>query len=110
MLFPKENAVKHKGYLRLVASLPCIRCGIQGYSQAAHPPPTGKGRKEDDRKCFPLCCTRPDNPGCHFQFDQYQLFPREKAVRKAEEWGRDTRLLIIRAGMWPEKLPRLLEH
>ena len=32
----KDNPVRSQQYLRLVASLPCIACGIQGYSQAAH--------------------------------------------------------------------------
>ena len=41
----KENPVRSQQYLRLVASLPCIACGIQGYSQAAHLPPEAKGMK-----------------------------------------------------------------
>ena len=32
----KDNPVRSQQYLRTVASLPCIACGIQGYSQAAH--------------------------------------------------------------------------
>ena len=39
----KENPVRSPQYLRAVASLPCIACGIQGYSQAAHLPPEAKG-------------------------------------------------------------------
>ena len=41
----KENPVRSPQYLRAVASLPCIACGIQGYSQAAHLPPEAKGMK-----------------------------------------------------------------
>lgn len=41
----KESPVRSQQYLRVVASLPCIACGIQGYSQAAHLPPEGKGMK-----------------------------------------------------------------
>ena len=41
----KESPVRSQQYLRAVASLPCIACGIQGYSQAAHLPPEAKGMK-----------------------------------------------------------------
>lgn len=41
----KDNPVRSQQYLRAVASLPCIACGIQGYSQAAHLPPEAKGMK-----------------------------------------------------------------
>lgn len=41
----KDNPVRSQQYLRVVASLPCIACGIQGYSQAAHLPPEAKGMK-----------------------------------------------------------------
>jgi hypothetical protein len=106
----KENAIEHEGYRRLVAALPCARCFVQGYSQAAHPPPTGKGRKEDDRAVFPLCCTRPDQVGCHVLFDQYKLMPHDAAVEQAREWGRRTRARIINLGQWPASLPKWTEN
>ena len=42
---PKDAPVRNEAYRRAVASLPCIACGIQGYSQAAHLPPEAKGMK-----------------------------------------------------------------
>lgn len=60
---------------RNVASLPCISCGIEGYSQAAHANNywfgKGRGLKASDFATFPLCCTRPDELGCHVRHDQY---------------------------------------
>ena len=52
----KENAVECEPYRRLVAQLPCMWCGISGYSQHAHLN-LGKGLnlKTDDRTGFPLC-------------------------------------------------------
>ena len=41
----KAAPVRSEAYRRAVASLPCIACGIQGYSQAAHLPPEAKGMK-----------------------------------------------------------------
>lgn len=102
---PKQNAIEHEGYRRMVAALPCIRCGIWHQSQAAHPPPTGKGIKEDDRECFPLCCTRPLITGCHVEFDQYRLIPTDLMRVQAAVWGRQTRNTIVSAGQWPRRLP-----
>ena len=41
----KAAPVRSEAYRRVVAGLPCIACGIQGYSQAAHLPPEAKGMK-----------------------------------------------------------------
>lgn len=102
---PKENAVRSDPYRRLVASLSCSACGIEGYSQAAHPPPKGKGMKEDDRECFPLCCDRPLVVGCHYKLDQYQLVPKDMIRTQAAFWGKNTRAEIYHAGNWPMRLP-----
>ena len=104
---PKEQAVRNEEYRRLVAALPCAHCGIVGFSQAAHPPPTGKGIKEDDRECFPLCCTRPLVTGCHVEFDQYRLIPGDQMREQAARWGSQTRKSIVSMGKWPANLPTL---
>lgn len=102
---PKENAVYSEPYRRLVAMLPCAFCGIAELSQAAHPPPTGKGMKEDDRECFPMCCTRPDTPGCHYLFDQHKLMPKSQMRAWAAAAAADTRDTIEGNGLWPKRLP-----
>ena len=105
---PKAEFVRCEAYRRLVAAMPCKACGIQGYSQAAHPN-TGKGAgiKTDDRECFALCCDRPGVQGCHPKFDQGALYP--KLVRQALEpaWSADTRRYLIARDLWPKNLPRL---
>lgn len=70
MMFPKSTPYRSESYRRWVASFPCFACGIEGYSQAAHPN-FGKsmGAKTDDRLCFPLCAVRPGHIGCHQQHD-----------------------------------------
>ena len=106
----KDAPVRHEGYRRLVASMPCRYCGIAGYSQAAHAN-TGKGAgiKSDDRTCFPLCADRPGQRGCHSRFDQGALF--EKSARRAVElqWASETRGRIERSGLWPKNLPKWSE-
>ena len=101
----KAAPVRNEAYRRAVASLPCIACGIQGYSQAAHLPPEAKGMKQSDLLTFPLCCTRVGIPGCHQDYDQYRLFPREAAMTVGRAWAADTQRRIQAMGMWPKNLP-----
>lgn len=71
MLFPKSKPVRAPAYLRWVATLPCVSCQIEGYTQAAHPNyGRGLGQKASDLDAFPLCCTRPGHMGCHVMHDQ----------------------------------------
>lgn len=105
---PKEAAQESEPYRRLVAAMPCVHCGIQGYSQHAHLN-LGKGLalKTDDRTGFPLCCTRPDEEGCHVRFDQYRLFPggADAHHEAGKAWGAQTRAQIRESGQWPKRLP-----
>lgn len=106
----KECAIESVPYRRLVAQLPCLWCGISGYSQYAHLN-YGKGMsmKTDDRTGFPLCCSRPGIEGCHVAYDQYRLLEgggREAHRKYGLEAGRFTRDQILKAGLWPKKLPR----
>ena len=101
----KAAPVRSEAYRRLVASLPCIACGIQGYSQAAHLPPEAKGMKQSDLLTFPLCCTRVGIPGCHQDYDQYRLFPRAAAMTVGRAWAADTQRRIHAMGLWPQNLP-----
>ena len=67
---PKLKAIRSEAYRRWVATLPCAECGIQGYSQAAHPNQgRGLGQKASDDLVFPLCCVRPGHMGCHQMHD-----------------------------------------
>lgn len=107
MMFPKDNAIYSERYRRLVAALPCIRCGLAGNSQAAHPPPKGKAIKQDDRYCIPMCGPSIGQPGCHWKLDNYVLMPHDAAVEWVLKRAAEVRERIERAGMWPNALPRL---
>lgn len=103
----KGEYLRHEGYRRAVASLPCCVCGIAGFSQAAHSNRgKGAGLKTDDRTCFALCCDRPGVKGCHPKYDQYELYPKAAAALVAEAWGADTRRKIEMKGQWPADLPK----
>lgn len=109
---PKEDLVRSEPYRRLVASLPCIFCGIKGYSQHAHQNP-GKGLslKVDDRCAMPLCCTRPGVEGCHPKFDLYRLVPggNEAHAELGRKWAAMTRHHLRCIGLWPPKVPHMPE-
>ncbi len=107
MMFPKSTPARSEPYKRLVVQYPCRNCWIDGYSQAAHPPPKGKGAKEDDRLCFPLCCARPGNVGCHYLFDQYKLMPKDDMETCAALWAAEIRREIMDSGEWPKGLERM---
>lgn len=103
---PKDLPIRSKAYLRLVAQLPCLHCGIWGYSQAAHSS-QGKGMalKACDLQTFPLCCDRPGQRGCHSLFDQGALFGKEARRLIEPAWVADTQRRIHAMGDWPKKYP-----
>ena len=68
-MIPKTKPIRSRSYRMWVASLPCINCGISGYSQCAHANGGGMGTKDCDLRTFPLCATRPGDMGCHMRFD-----------------------------------------
>jgi hypothetical protein len=106
IVIKKDRPRRSEAYRRLVGALPCIVCGVPGFSQCAHPN-TGKamGRKTDDRLSFPLCSTRIAIPGCHALFDQGALFGKDERRAIEPEFGRRTRQKLIAAGQWPKRLP-----
>lgn len=96
----KMEVCRSESYRRLIAALPCSYCRIEGYSQAAHPPPKGKGIKESDLECFPLCCVRVGEIGCHQRYDQYLLLPKPAMRLTAAYWAKAAREALVREGLW----------
>lgn len=91
---PKGEYIRSESYRRAVAALPCIHCGIEGFSQAAHPSNQSRGMKASDDLCFPLCATRPGEPGCHWRHDNGQLFPRSERAEIDKAWALQTQTII----------------
>lgn len=62
--YPKTKPWRSEAYRRLVASQPCERCGIDGYSQAAHADMgKGMGTKTGDETCYAACGPHAMNVG-----------------------------------------------
>ena len=51
--------------------MPCLKCKIETYSQAAHLKNLGRGIKGNDNHVAPLCCQRVGIIGCHAGLDQH---------------------------------------
>lgn len=100
---------REEKHYRNVAALPCARCGIHGYSQAAHSNlgRHGKGGalKADYRATFPLCCTRPGVLGCHAEHDQYVGMSYEEGVERTAKYLAWTEEQLRARGQWPEDEP-----
>ena len=54
-MYPKENRVRSEKHRRFIASLPCVKTGIEGQTQCAH---ISYGRhsqsKSGDNNCTPI--------------------------------------------------------
>lgn len=104
----KDDAVRHDGYRRLVASMDCMWCGRKGRSNHAHENEgKGKGLKLDDRRAMPLCVDDMGASGCHTAFDQYALIDggREAHIELGRRMAAMTRKIIFDMGKWPKDLP-----
>lgn len=84
LIFPKVLTYRSEALRRAVVMLPCMKCGIEGHTQAAHMN-FGKGGaiKASDAALAALCADRPGTRGCHALLDQGGKLP--KAERRAFE-------------------------
>jgi hypothetical protein len=109
MRFPKETRIRSEPYLRLVASLPCALCGIQGSSQAAHPNANkAKALKASDVLVFPLCHEGAN--GCHAAFDSYQVGGRVIQSFREVEFAAQTQATLIERARADHKVRAVLER
>ena len=103
---PKENAITSPAYQAAVRQLPCMRCGIVGFTQFCHADEgKGMGIKTDDRRGWPGCGPHGQEPGCHWYVGTSGNL--KQAERRALEaaYAAKTRALVLAQGNWPKKLP-----
>src|SRR5690606_21011660 len=98
----ESNLLRSVEHRQNVAALPCAKCGIVGFSQAAHVNfNKGGALKVCDSLTFPLCCSRPGVVGCHVLHDQGGIYTRQERARAEWEFVDATRSLLIRQNKWP---------
>ena len=104
----KERVVRSEKYRRLVAAMPCIHCGLEGSSQAAHADEgKGLGIKSDDRTCYPACADQLGRQGCHSLIGMSHIYTRDQRRDVEAEFARRTRAKIMAMGKWPVDLPMI---
>jgi len=110
VILPKEPPLRSEKYRRAVAALPCIRCGVEGYSQAAHAD-QGKAMqfKSDDRTCYPACASRPGVRGCHDIIGASGAIPQAMRRELEKEYAASTRKTLHALGKWPKDVPAFEE-
>jgi hypothetical protein len=97
----ESNLLRSETHRKNVAALACAKCGIEKFSQAAHPNfDKGGAMKTCDSLTFPLCCDRPGVRGCHSMHDQGGIYTKQE--RPLIEWEHidATRAALIRQNKW----------
>lgn len=102
---PKEGAIQHQHYMRLVRLFPCAHCGLAGHTQFCHSD-QGKGGaiKSDCREGWPGCGPRPGIPGCHHLIGTQRIYPKAERRERERAMAAATRKKIFDLGLWPEDL------
>lgn len=97
----KERPIQHAGYMDVVRSLPCERCGHPPRSQFCHSDEgKGTGIKSDCRLGWPGCAQ------CHHDIGTARIYPKEQRRQIEAEYARRTRHKVESMGLWPKNLPR----
>lgn len=98
-MFPKATRVRSESYRRWVATLPCIACGIEGWTQVAHAN-YGKGMsmKVCDLLTFPACGPHWGMPGCHWQIDNTFQMTKEDRRELEARYVEATQAAAVEAG------------
>lgn len=106
----KENVVTSLVYQALVRKLTCARCGIVGFSQFCHSDEgKGIGIKTDDRRGWPGCGPHLEGSqtvnGCHWFVGTSGSLKQAERRELEARMSAETRLQILRRGLWPKSLP-----
>lgn len=100
----KERVLQHEGYMRLVRTMACIRCGVAGVQFCHADMGKGTGIKTDCRRGFPAC------PRCHWLLGSSGQIHRAQRREMEARYGRQTREFVLASGLWPAGLPKWQEE
>ncbi|WP_207000703.1 hypothetical protein [Trinickia mobilis] len=97
---PKLVTFRSEDLRRAVVTLPCMNCGIERYTQAAHGnTDKGQGLKASDAAIAALCCDRPGVRGCHAMLDQGGAMGKEERRAFELEMIAKTYIALIERGL-----------
>ena len=93
MNYTKQEPYRSQRWLKAVASLPCVICGVEQRTQAAHRNEgKGMGIKVDDCLTAALCVE------CHSQIDQGKYLSRDERRQAMDRAILDTLVRLARNG------------
>lgn len=107
---PKADPLQHAGYIHIVRSLQCYRCGVVGFTQFCHSD-EGKGEriKSDCRLGWPGCGPRFEYglplTGCHYDIGTARVLPKAQRREFEARAAAHTRATVRAMGLWPADLP-----
>jgi hypothetical protein len=97
---PKVLTFRSEHLRRAVVQLPCMKCGIEGHTQAAHMNlGKGGGIKASDAALAALCCDRPGVRGCHALLDQGGKLPKLERRAFEVEMVAKTYIALVERGL-----------
>ncbi|KVO11732.1 DUF968 domain-containing protein [Burkholderia ubonensis] len=73
LIFPKPRTFRSEAFRRAVASLPCVKCGRENLTQAAHENQGKGGAIKASDACLMALCVK-----CHSEIDQGGRFTKEE--------------------------------
>lgn len=97
---PKLLTFRSERLRRAVTTLPCMQCGVEGYTQAAHAN-YGKGgaQKASDAAIAALCADRPGVRGCHALLDQGGVLKKDERRAFEMEMVAKTYIALMERGL-----------
>ncbi|KVG33851.1 hypothetical protein [Burkholderia diffusa] len=97
---PKLLTFRSERLRRAVTTLPCMQCGIEGHTQAAHAN-YGKGgaQKVSDAAIAALCADRPGVRGCHALLDQGGVLTKDERRAFEMEMVAKTYIALMERGL-----------
>ena len=105
-VMPKAAPCRSEAYRRWVATLPCVHCGLEGWSNACHGDrDKGMALKACDSTVWPGCVDRPGLQGCHSLFGATGRMGREARRVLEAEYAARTRHFARQVGAYPAGWP-----
>ncbi|MCI2809367.1 hypothetical protein [Eoetvoesiella caeni] len=110
----EPSVFRSRQHRQNVAALPCVYCGLEKNSQAAHLNLSalgkGLGLKVSDALTIPLCCTRLGQIGCHVRLDSSGQYDKATSEALQLTWMHKTRNTLTALGHWPEQAEADMIH
>ncbi|MBP0714829.1 hypothetical protein ABXK61_16100 [Burkholderia sola] len=94
LIFPKPQTFRSEALRRAVASLPCMKCGLENKTQAAHENQGKGGAIKASDACLMALCVK-----CHSELDQGGGLPKDERRMLETVLVKQTLVELIERGL-----------